>query len=91
MKVMSNSLGLVNTSVPSCLLPVSESSCKTIHMKMCFDCKVDIHASQTHFHIRFCTKTHFETEAKCNSEIAYAQQAMNFLGEMRKFRSINYF
>ena len=56
----------------SYIWPQSESWCEAFHMEISFiymQILVHLHVNKTNFH-RLCTRTHFETEAKYNSEIA---------------------
>ena len=58
---------------PSCPLPLceNESSCETIHMKMCFVFKFIFMQIKLICIRKFGMKTCFETEAKGSSEMAY--------------------
>ena len=64
----------------SCLSRVplfqSESWCEAFHMEISFihrQNSIHLHVNKTTFHMkRLCVRTRFETEAKCNSQIAYS-------------------
>ena len=71
-------LACFNWRFPNCISPQfqSESKCEAFRVEIYFiqtQMLVNLHVNKTNFpYERLRTRTRFETEAKCNSEMAYS-------------------